>query len=79
MARSELFPVLAVIASSQTVRREAFFGSQFTTQTIQALDATFALSYTVFDFGGRAGRIDAARAQALGSNFAFNDAHRREP
>jgi len=77
VARSELFPVLAVIASSQTVRREAFFGSQFTTQTIQALDATFALSYTVFDFGGRAGRIDAARAQALGSNFAFNDAHRR--
>jgi outer membrane protein len=77
VARSELFPVLAVIASSQTLRREAFFGSQFTPQTIQALDATFALSYTVFDFGGRAGRIDAARAQALGSNFAFNDAHRR--
>ena len=77
VARSELFPVLVVIASSQTVRREAFFGSHFTPQTIQALDATFALSYTVFDFGGRAGRIDAARAQALGSNFAFNDAHRR--
>ena len=31
----------------------------------------------VFDFGGRAGRIDAARAATLAANFAFNDTHRR--
>jgi outer membrane protein len=77
VARSELFPTLTVLAISQTVRREAFFGSQFTPQTIQAFDATLALSYTVFDFGARAGRIDAAKAHALGTNLAFNDAHRR--
>jgi outer membrane protein len=35
------------------------------------------LNYTVFDFGARAGRIDAARAEVLAANFAFNDAHRK--
>ena len=77
VARSELFPTVTVLAISQTIRREVFFGSQFTPQTIQAIDATLALTYTVFDFGARAGRIDAAKAQALGTNFSFNDAHRR--
>jgi len=61
VARSELFPVLAVIASSQTVRREAFFGSQFTTQTIQALDATFALSYTAVSYT----HLDVYKRQSL--------------
>jgi len=77
VARSELFPTLTALATSQTVRREVFFGSQFTPQTIEAINATLSLSYTVFDFGARAGRIDAAKAQALGRNFSFNDAHRR--
>jgi outer membrane protein len=77
VARSELSPTLTVLATSQTLRREGFFGSQFTPQTIQAIDATLFLSYTVFDFGARAGRIDAAKAQALGTNFSFNDVHRR--
>ena len=35
------------------------------------------LNYTIFDFGGRAGRINAARAELLAANFAFNDVHRR--
>src|SRR5262249_35425290 len=34
------------------------------------------LNYTVFDFGARSGRINAAQANALAANFAFNDAHR---
>jgi outer membrane protein TolC len=34
------------------------------------------LNYTVFDFGARSGRIDAARARLLSANFAFNDTHR---
>ena len=36
------------------------------------------LNYTVFDFGARSGRINAARvAQLLAANFFFNDTHRR--
>ena len=31
----------------------------------------------LFDFGGRAGRIDAACAETLVANFAFNDTHRK--
>lgn len=34
------------------------------------------LNYTVFDFGAPSGRINAARAQLLAANFAFNDSHR---
>jgi outer membrane protein len=34
------------------------------------------LNYTIFDFGARAGRINAAKAEALAANFAFNDTHR---
>jgi outer membrane protein TolC len=35
------------------------------------------LNYTVFDFGARSGRIAAARAEVLATNFAFNDVHRK--
>jgi outer membrane protein TolC len=35
------------------------------------------LNYTVFDFGVRAGRIDAGRAEVLAANFEFNDTHRK--
>jgi outer membrane protein TolC len=35
------------------------------------------LNYTVFDFGARAGRIDAASGEVLAANFEFNDTHRR--
>jgi outer membrane protein TolC len=43
---------------------------------MQAFEAALDLSYTVFDFGARAGRIDAASGQVLAANFAFNDVHR---
>jgi outer membrane protein TolC len=35
------------------------------------------LNYTIFDFGARAGRINAAKAEAMSANFAFNDTHRK--
>jgi len=37
---------------------------------------TLDLNYTVFDFGARSGRIDAAHARLLSEDFAFNDTHR---
>ena len=76
IARSELYPTLAAAALSQTERGQAFFGNRFFGQTTQTFELALDLNYTVFDFGARSGRIDAARARLLSANFAFNDAHR---
>ena len=77
VARSELYPTLAVAALSATRRAEIFFVTSFFRQTTQYFQVTLALNYTVFDFGARSGRIDAARAEVLAANFAFNDTHRK--
>jgi outer membrane protein len=76
IARSELYPTLAAAALSETQRFEVLFGDSFIRQTVQDFEANLALNYTIFDFGARAGRIDAAKAEVLAANFAFNDAHR---
>jgi outer membrane protein len=76
ITRSELYPTLAAAAVSQTESVQAFFGDRFHGQTIQSFQLALDLNYTVFDFGARSGRIDAARARLLSANFAFNDTHR---
>jgi outer membrane protein len=76
ITRSELYPTLAAAATSQTESVQAFFGDRFHGQTIQSFQLALDLNYTVFDFGARSGRIDAARARLLSANFAFNDIHR---
>jgi len=76
VARSELYPTLAAAALSQTSRDEAFLGNRFNAQAVQDFAVALDLSYTVFDFGGRRGRINAARAQLFAANFGFNDTHR---
>jgi outer membrane protein TolC len=76
VARSELYPTLAAAALSETGRLEVLFGSRFDGQAIQEFQVALDLNYTVFDFGARRGRINAARAQLLAANFAFNDTHR---
>ena len=77
LARSELYPTLAATALSQLTRGDVFFGGGFYRHTIEELEGRLALSYTVFDFGARAGRINAAKAQLLAANSSFNDAHRQ--
>ncbi|WP_263349786.1 TolC family protein [Acidicapsa acidisoli] len=77
VARSELYPTVAAVALSQTNRSEVLFGSQFDRQTVQSFSGALDLNYTIFDFGGRAGRITAARSDLLAANFAFNDTHRK--
>ncbi len=77
LARSELYPTLAATALSQLTRGDVFFGGSFYRHTIEELEGRLALSYTVFDFGARAGRINAAKAQLLAANSSFNDAHRQ--
>src|SRR6266496_110490 len=77
LARSELYPTLAATALSQFSRGNAFFGANFYRQTIEELEGRLELSYTVFDFGARWGRISTANAELLAANAAFNDVHRR--
>jgi outer membrane protein len=76
IARSELYPTLAAAALSQTSRSQILFGNTFVQQTVQDFQGALNLNYTVFDFGARSGRVDAASAQVLAANSAFNDTHR---
>jgi len=76
ITRGELYPALAAAALSRTSRDEIFFGARFYRQTTQDFQVALDLNYTIFDFGARSGRINAARAEVLAANFAFNDTHR---
>src|SRR5713226_5405621 len=76
VARSELYPTLAAADLSETSRFDVLFGNEFFRQNIQDFEVALDLNYTIFDYGARSGRINAARAQVLSANFAFNDTHR---
>ena len=76
VTRAELFPTLAVSALSETSRVETYLNTRFYRQTFQSSELVLDLRYTIFDFGARAGRIDAAKAELLAANFTFNDVHR---
>lgn len=77
IARSELYPALTATALTGVDRAEVPLGSRFYRFTIPSFQATLDLSYTIFDFGARRGRIDAGSARLLASNFGFNDVHRK--
>jgi outer membrane protein len=77
IARSELFPTVAAVALANVQRSEEGLGSQFFRQTIATFQLSLDLNYTIFDFGGRRGRINAEVAGLLSANFAFNDVHRQ--
>jgi hypothetical protein len=49
IARSELYPTIAALALSETLREETFFGTVFYRQTIQTFGTTFDLRYTFFE------------------------------
>jgi len=76
IARSEVYPTLSAVALSGLDRSEGASGSRFYRQTLPAAQVSLELSYTVFDFGARRGRIDAAAARLLATDFGFNDVHR---
>jgi outer membrane protein len=77
IARSELYPTLAVLAITDVNRYQVYLNTRFYRQTLADFDLPLDLSYTIFDFGARSGRIDDAKANLLAANFAFNDVHRR--
>jgi len=76
VVRSELYPTLAAVALSFTERDDILAGSTFVRQSIETIRVALEVNYTLFDFGARAGRIDAAKAELLAANSAFNDTHR---
>src|SRR5271154_2854620 len=76
IARSELYPTLVAVALSQTNRQEILFNNKFVRQTIPDFAVAVELNYTIFDFGARRERINAAKAETLAANLAFNDVHR---
>jgi outer membrane protein len=77
VARSELYPTLTAAALARADRSDILVDNAFIRQDVRSAALAFDLTYMVFDFGGRAGRIDAARAETLAANFAFNDTHRQ--
>jgi outer membrane protein len=76
VARSELYPTVAAVALAGVDRDQAYLADRFFRHTIGDFQVVLNLNYTIFDFGARAGRISAAKAEALAANFAFNDTHR---
>src|SRR6266404_7333744 len=76
VARSELYPTVAAAALAGANRTHAYLEDRFFRQTFGDFEVALNLDYTVFDFGARAGRIDAAKAEVLAANFAFNNTHR---
>jgi outer membrane protein TolC len=77
IARGELFPTIAAVALAGTVRDAALIGQYFHRQTIGLFEPVLHVEYLVFDFGGRSGAFDAAKANLLAADLAFNDTHRK--
>jgi outer membrane protein TolC len=77
IARSELYPAVAAAALAGVDRSEVPLGARFYRLTVPDFQVSLELSYTIFDFGARRGRIDAEKARLLASNFGFNDVHRQ--
>lgn len=77
VAKSELFPTIAAVALAAEQRKMDGFASSYYRQTLTDLETTLNLTYTIFDFGARRGRINAEKARLLSANFDFNDVHRQ--
>jgi outer membrane protein len=77
IARSALYPVVAAVAVANTTRTRILFATDFYRQTFGTFSPGVHLEYLIFDFGGRSGAIDAAKADLLAANLAFNDTHRK--
>lgn len=77
IARSTLYPTVSAIVLAASNRQAALIGEFFHRQTIGLFEPVLHVEYLVFDLGGRSGEIDAAKADLLAADLAFNDTHRR--
>jgi outer membrane protein len=77
IARSALYPTMAVVALGLTDRTAVLIDQYFHRQTEGIFEPTLHVEYLIFDVGGRSGAIDVAKANLLAANLAFNDTHRK--
>src|SRR5579863_8748974 len=77
IARSSLYPTISAVAIALTLRTATLLGEFYHRQTEGIFEPVLDVEYLVFDGGGRSGEIDAAKANLLASDLAFNDTHRR--
>ncbi|WP_446743268.1 TolC family protein [Silvibacterium acidisoli] len=76
IARSAWYPTIAAVALGATERIAALIGG-WHRQTVGLFEPTLHVEYLIFDFGGRSGAVDVAKANLLASDLAFNDTHRK--
>jgi outer membrane protein len=77
IARSTLYPTMAAVVLGQTLREASLIGQYYHRQTEGLFVPVLHVEYLVFDFGGRFGEIDIAKANLLSADLAFNDTHRK--
>jgi outer membrane protein len=81
IAESTYLPRLSAIVAggAATSRSRTEIGPVDLTgdRVLGAAVAAASLEWLLFDFGGRAGLIEAARQDAIIANFAFNEVHQR--
>ncbi len=75
IARGALYPTLAAVAVSSTDRVQVLLNSAFFRQTYGSVSPELHVEYLIFDFGGRGGAIDVAKANLLAANLTFNNTH----
>lgn len=76
IARGALFPTIEAVVLGQTARKATLIEG-WHRQTFGLFVPTLQVDYLVFDFGGRNGAVDAAKAYLLIADLTFNDIHRR--
>jgi TolC family type I secretion outer membrane protein len=75
IARGALFPTIAAVAVGNTARAQILFNTAFIRQTYGSFQPQLHVEYLIFDFGGRSGAIDAAKANLLAADLTFNNTH----
>ena len=77
IARAAFYPTITAVALAATDRVATLIGEFFHRQTIGVFEPTLHVEYLVFDFGGRTGAVDIAKANLLIANLEFNNTHRQ--
>jgi outer membrane protein TolC len=77
IAQSAFYPTLTAVALAATLREAGLVSQYFGRQTEGLFVPTLHVDYLVFDFGGRSGAVDVAKANLLVADLSFNDTHRK--
>ncbi len=77
IARAAFYPTITAVALALTERVATLIGEGFHRQTIGLFEPTLHVEYLIFDFGGRSGGVDIAKANLLIANLEFNNTHRQ--